>query len=52
MSKQAKSRAPFANEGDAISIGGLRIEHRTNRIEIYGNIDITRDQAGLVQIGS
>lgn len=44
MSKQAKSIAPFANESDAISIGGLSIENRTDRISIYGSIDITRDQ--------
>ena len=38
---------PFANESDAISIGGLSIENRTDRISIYGSIDITRDRAGL-----
>ncbi len=37
---------PFANESDAISIGGLSIENRTDRISIYGSIDITRDMAG------
>ena len=47
MSKQAKSIVPFANEADAISIGGLSIENRTDRISIYGSIDITRDRAGL-----
>ena len=47
MSKQAKSIAPFANESDAIGIGGLNIENRTDRISIYGSIDITRDKAGL-----
>lgn len=46
MSKQAKSIAPFANKSDAISIGGLSIENRTDRISIYGSIDITRDQTG------
>lgn len=46
MSKQVKSIAPFANESEAISIGGLSIENRTDRISIYGSIDITHDQAG------
>jgi len=46
MSK-AKNIAPFDNESEAISIGGLSIENRIDRISIYGSIDITRDQAGL-----
>ena len=39
---------PFDNEKTSCSIDGLTIENRLDRITIYGNIDITRDQQGLV----
>ena len=38
---------PYENEADVVSIGKLMIENRTDRISIMGNIDITRDKAGL-----
>lgn len=41
------SLQPFQNESDAISIGELNIENRTDQLEIYGSLSITRDQAGL-----
>ncbi len=47
MSKEKKKISPFANESDALGIGGLSIENRVDRISIYGSIDITRDQVGL-----
>ena len=31
----------------SLGIGDLTIENRTDRISIYGNIDLTRDKAGL-----
>ena len=47
---QGKNRiTPFANEADALAIGGLSIENRLDRISIYGNLDITRDRQGLAQ---
>jgi hypothetical protein len=48
MSKKAKQIFPFANESDSLGIGGLTIENRTDRISLYGSIDITRDKEGLV----
>jgi hypothetical protein len=42
-----KTISPFANESESLSIGDLTIENRTDRIAIYGSIDLTRDRAGL-----
>jgi hypothetical protein len=42
-----KTIAPFANESESLGIGDLTIENRSDRISIYGSIDITRDKAGL-----
>jgi hypothetical protein len=38
---------PFENEEEAVSLGGLTIENRTTHISIYGDIQLTRDKAGL-----
>ena len=40
---------PYANEADVVNIGKLVIENRVDRITICGDIDLTLDQAGLVQ---
>ena len=42
-----KTISPFANESESLDIGDLTIENRTDRISIYGNIDLTRDKTGL-----
>jgi hypothetical protein len=42
-----KTISPFTNESESLGIGDLTIENRTDRISIYGNIDLTRDKAGL-----
>jgi hypothetical protein len=42
-----KTISPFTNDSESLGIGDLTIENRTNRISIYGNIDLTRDKAGL-----
>jgi hypothetical protein len=42
-----KSFLPFRNECDAITLGGLKIENREDRIAVYGSLAITRDRAGL-----
>jgi len=39
--------SPFANESESLGIADLTIENRTDRISIYGTIDLTRDKAGL-----
>ncbi len=38
---------PFANESESLQIDDLTIENRTDRVSIYGSIDITRDRRGL-----
>ncbi len=40
---------PFQNESDVMSIGELVIENRTDQLELYGSLSITRDQNGLQQ---
>ena len=42
-----KTISPFANESESLGVGDLTIENRTDRISIYGSIDLTRDKAGL-----
>lgn len=37
----------FENETDALSVGGMSIENRLDRISIYGSLDITKDKEGL-----
>lgn len=37
---------PFANEADALALGGLTVENRVDRVSLYGSLDITRDEAG------
>ena len=39
--------SPFENESKSLGIGGLTIENRTDRVSVYGSIDITRDKDGL-----
>ncbi len=42
-----KTITPFANESESLGLGDLTIENRTDRVSVYGSIDLTRDQAGL-----
>ena len=37
---------PFQNESESASISGLTIENRTDRVSIYGTLDVSRDKAG------
>lgn len=43
----AKKFVPYANESDVLHIGSLSVENRLDRISLIGDIDLTRDQAGL-----
>lgn len=43
----ARTIEPFADESGAQRIGELSIENRTDRVSLYGSLDLTRDQAGL-----
>lgn len=38
---------PFENESESSSFGNLTIENRSDRVTIYGDIDLTRDKIGL-----
>ena len=38
---------PFKNEIQSIEFQGLTLENGTSSINIYGNMNITRDKAGL-----
>lgn len=42
-----KTMTPFANEADSMQLGGLTMENGTDRIAMYGNLDLTRDKDGL-----
>ncbi len=35
---------PFADDAASVSIGKLTIENGTDRVALYGSLDITRDQ--------
>lgn len=39
--------SPYANESESVQIGDLTVENRTDRISIYGSLDLTLDQVGL-----
>ncbi len=38
---------PFADDAASVSIGKLTVENGTDRIALYGSLDIPRDQQGL-----
>ena len=39
--------SPFADEASSITIDKLTIENGTDRIALYGSLDLTRDKRGL-----
>jgi hypothetical protein len=43
----AKTITPYANETESLKLADLTIENRTDRVSIFGSIDLTRDKAGL-----
>ena len=44
---RSRSIEPFADNASAQRIGELAIENRTDRVSLYGSLDLTRDQSGL-----
>jgi hypothetical protein len=38
---------PYDNESETIQIADLTIENRTDRVSLYGSLDLTRDCKGL-----
>ena len=41
------SITPFENESEALSLGGLNVENRFDRVSLFGSLDLTKDKAGL-----
>ena len=46
MTKSAKFE-PFANEADVLTIGQLEVENRVDRVTLHGDVELTKDRAGL-----
>ena len=42
-----RTMTPFANASESLDIGGLTVENRTDRVTLYGSLDLTRDKQGL-----
>jgi hypothetical protein len=40
---------PFADEAEVTSVGSLTVENRTDRVTMYGSVDLTRDREGLAR---
>lgn len=40
---------PFADDRSSDQIGDLTLENQLDRVVIYGNTELTRDQVGLAQ---
>lgn len=38
---------PFANETEALAVGSLSVENRLDRVTVQGDVELTRDKAGL-----
>lgn len=38
---------PFTDDAASMSIGSLTVENGTDRVAIYGSLDLTRDKQGL-----
>jgi len=39
--------APYANESQALTLDGLSVENRLDRVAMFGNLDLTKDKIGL-----
>lgn len=40
---------PFADDTASLAVGGLTVENGTDRIALYGSLDLTRDKPGLAR---
>jgi hypothetical protein len=38
---------PFADDSTSQTISGLTVENGTDKVALYGSLDLTRDKAGL-----
>ena len=43
----APTFSPYADDAASLSIGELTLENGRNRVALYGQLDLTRDKAGL-----
>jgi hypothetical protein len=41
---------PFADDTASVSIGGLTVENGTERLALYGSLDVARDDSGLAAL--
>jgi hypothetical protein len=44
-----KKFQPFSDDSASLSIGELTIENGTDKVALYGSLDMTRDKSGLKQ---
>jgi hypothetical protein len=44
-----KKFQPFSDDGASLSIGELTIENSTEKVALYGSLDVMRDKNGLKQ---
>jgi len=40
---------PFTDDSASLSLGDLTVENGTNKVAIYGSLDLTKDKEGLKQ---
>ena len=43
------SLIPFSNESQVIQLDSLQIENRSDRVTLSGDLDLTKDKAGLTK---
>ncbi|WP_457094225.1 hypothetical protein [Microvirga sp. P5_D2] len=44
-----KKFQPFSDDSTSLSIGEFTIENGTDKVALYGSLDVTRDKNGLKQ---
>jgi hypothetical protein len=44
-----KKFQPFSDDSTSLSIGEFTVENGTDKIALYGSLDVTRDKNGLKQ---
>ena len=44
-----KKFQPFSDDSASLSIGEFTIENGTDKVALYGSLDVTRDKLGLKQ---
>ncbi|EIM31106.1 hypothetical protein [Microvirga lotononidis] len=42
-----KKFQPFADDSASLNIGDFTVENGTDKVALYGSVDVTRDKAGL-----